>query len=143
MNPPPQNDERPDLSSLVSQAMEQGKSDEYLEALLGEAIESGAVEVSEAMVSTEGEVDTKTLLASLVNQSLANSGTDDVLASEATGNSEETEPRSHTVASGESLAGIALQYYGDATKFDAIFAANRDTIARPNLIRVGQVILIP
>ncbi len=137
--------EAPDLNSLISQAMEQGQSDEYLDALIVEAVDRGEIEVPDAMVSTEGEVDTKTLLASLVGQSLQVTSSDADLVSEASGQVEVAvaEPRNHTVESGESLAGIALQYYGDASRYETIFQANRDKIERPNLIRVGQVILIP
>ncbi len=141
--PAPQ-EQQTDLSSLIAQAMEEGQSDAYLEALIGEAVERGSIEVPEAMVSTEGEVDTETLLASLVSQSLQGTDADQALVSEATNISgEQPEPRRHTVVSGDSLAGIARRYYGDATKFDTIYEANRDTIERPSLIRVGQVILIP
>lgn len=142
--PVSQKEQMPDLSSLISQAMKEGQSDAYLEALIGEAVQDGTVEVPDAMVSTDGSVDTKTLLASLVSQSLKTTQKNDVLASEASGSSsEKAEQRSHTVVSGDSLAAIALRYYGDAGEFSKIFAANRNTIQRPNLIRVGQVILIP
>lgn len=137
--------EQADLSSLISQAMEAGESDAFLDALIVEAVERGTIEVPDAMVSAGGDVDTKTLLASLVGQSLQNDTEDKTLVAEATGGApeQEAEPRRHTVASGDSLAGIALQYYGDAAQYQTIFAANRATIERPSLIRVGQVILIP
>ncbi len=133
-----------DLSSIISQAMQEGQSDEYLNALIDEAVDRGELEVPEAMVSTEGNVDTQTLLASLVSESLQGTPENSVLRAEANGGSvAPSEPRRHEVVSGESLAGIALQYYGDATEFRTIFEANRDKIDRPNLIQVGQVLLIP
>lgn len=142
--PVAESEKKPDLSSLISQAMKEGQSDAYLEALIGEAVEEGTVKVPDAMVSTDGDVDTKTLLASLVQQSLSGSGADEAPAAEAgEASAEDAKPRHHTVASGDSLAAIALQYYDDASAYERIFAANRSTIARPNLIKVGQVILIP
>jgi nucleoid-associated protein YgaU len=141
--PEPQ-EKKGDLSSLIMQAMEEGQSDAYLEALLGEAVDQGTIDVPEAMVSTDGAVDTKTLLASLVSKSLDGATSESDLAKEATGAAEQSaEPRRHTVESGESLAGIALRYYGSAAQYETIFAANRDSISRPNLIRVGQIIVIP
>jgi LysM repeat protein len=46
--------------------------------------------------------------------------------------------RSHTVASGETLAGIARRY---GVTVGAVVSANR--IANPNLIRIGQVLAVP
>lgn len=138
-------EKKADIASLVTQALEEGQSDDYLAALVSEAAESGAIEVPDAMVSTDGEIDTKTLIASLVGKSMQETASDEALVTEASGGAaEETEePRRHTVASGESLAGIALRYYQDAQQFERIFEANRTIIDRPNLIRVGQIIVIP
>ena len=49
----------------------------------------------------------------------------------------------YTVAPGDTLSGIALDWYGDATQWPRIFAANMDQIADPNLIYPGQVFRIP
>ncbi len=47
----------------------------------------------------------------------------------------------HVVKSGESLALISRQYYGDTSKVAMIAAYNE--IENPNLIRVGQVLRLP
>jgi nucleoid-associated protein YgaU len=52
----------------------------------------------------------------------------------------------HTVAAGETLSHIALQYYGSAAKelWMRIYTANQAAIgADPNRIRAGQVLNIP
>ncbi|MFN4081178.1 MAG: LysM peptidoglycan-binding domain-containing protein [Saprospiraceae bacterium] len=49
----------------------------------------------------------------------------------------------HTVKKGESLSKIAQHYYGDMMKYKAIFDANRNQLDNPDLIEVGQVLLIP
>ncbi len=49
----------------------------------------------------------------------------------------------HTVTSGESLSKIAKHYYGDAMKYMAIFNANTDQLNNPDLIQVGQELVIP
>lgn len=49
----------------------------------------------------------------------------------------------HTVVSGDTLSGIARQFYGDANQWPRIFEANRDQIANPNLIFPGQVLRVP
>lgn len=52
----------------------------------------------------------------------------------------------HTVESGDTLSGIAQQYYNSQAreKWMAIYEANKEVIGdNPSLIRVGQVLKIP
>ncbi len=49
----------------------------------------------------------------------------------------------HTVKSGETLGKIAKQYYGDASKYQKIFAANSDILKNPDLIYPDQELIIP
>ena len=49
----------------------------------------------------------------------------------------------HTVTSGETLAKIAKQYYGNAMKYTAIFKANTNILKNPDFIQVGQELVIP
>jgi nucleoid-associated protein YgaU len=51
--------------------------------------------------------------------------------------------QSYTVQSGDSLSKIAKHVYGDASKWHAIFDANRDKIKNPDLIQPGQVLTLP
>lgn len=51
--------------------------------------------------------------------------------------------RTHTVVRGDTLSGIAKQYYGKANKYPAIFEANRDQLDDPDRIKPGQVLKIP
>ena len=51
--------------------------------------------------------------------------------------------RTHTVTPGESLSRISLAELGTTDRWGEIFALNRDTVARPELIEVGQVLDIP
>ena len=53
------------------------------------------------------------------------------------------EARYHTVVSGDWLSKIAKTYYGDATKFDVIFEANKPMLKDPDEIYPGQVLRIP
>lgn len=50
-------------------------------------------------------------------------------------------PRTHTVASGDTLFNIAKQYLGDGNRYLELAKANN--IANPDHIEVGQVITIP
>ena len=49
----------------------------------------------------------------------------------------------YTVVAGDTLGGIAQQFYGDQTQWSRIFEANRDQLSNPNLIFPGQVLCIP
>lgn len=49
----------------------------------------------------------------------------------------------HTVKSGETLGKIAKQYYGNASKYNAIFKANSDILKNPDLIHPDQELIIP
>lgn len=49
----------------------------------------------------------------------------------------------YTVKSGDYLKKIAKQVYGDETKWEIIYEANKDSIKNPNLIYKGQTLTIP
>jgi len=51
--------------------------------------------------------------------------------------------RTYKVQSGDSLSKIAKQFYGDASKYQRIFEANRDKLDNPDKIQVGQELTIP
>jgi len=56
----------------------------------------------------------------------------------------EAKPRVHKVVSGDTLSGIAKQYYGSSDKWNDIYQANKEVIGdNPNAIRVGQELTIP
>ncbi|CAN5230350.1 hypothetical protein BH20GEM2_BH20GEM2_08140 [soil metagenome] len=51
--------------------------------------------------------------------------------------------RTYTVVSGDSLSKIAEREYGDASKWHAIYEANKDKIDDPDLIYPGQEFTLP
>jgi nucleoid-associated protein YgaU len=51
--------------------------------------------------------------------------------------------RRHTVATGDTLAGLAERYYGDREKAEEIYSANRDLLSSPNELPAGTVLVIP
>lgn len=53
-----------------------------------------------------------------------------------------TAPTSYTIKKGDTLWGIAKRVYGDGSKYKKIVSAN-SSIKNPNLIYVGQVIVLP
>lgn len=55
----------------------------------------------------------------------------------------EPEATFYTVKKGDSLSKIAKEHYGDASRYPAIFEANRPMLKDPDLIYPGQVLRIP
>jgi nucleoid-associated protein YgaU len=51
--------------------------------------------------------------------------------------------RTHLVQPGETLTGIAAKEYKDRGKWRKIFEANRDLLATPQSVRVGQMLIVP
>jgi LysM repeat protein len=51
--------------------------------------------------------------------------------------------RIYEVVSGDNLSKIAKKFYGDANKYKKIFEANKDQLADPDKIKVGQKLKIP
>ena len=49
----------------------------------------------------------------------------------------------HTVTSGETLGKIAKQYYGNPMKYTSIFDANTNILKNPDVIQIGQELVIP
>lgn len=54
-----------------------------------------------------------------------------------------TADRKYTVKAGDTLSGIANQFYGNASLYNKIFEANRDKLSDANHIRPGQELVIP
>jgi nucleoid-associated protein YgaU len=51
--------------------------------------------------------------------------------------------QSYTVKSGDSLSKISKEFYGDPNEYMRIFYANRDKIKDPDMIQIGQQLIIP
>jgi nucleoid-associated protein YgaU len=51
--------------------------------------------------------------------------------------------KTYTVQAGDTLGKIAQELYGDGSRWNEIYEANKDQIADPNVIEVGQELKIP
>ncbi len=141
---------QPGLADLVSQALRQGQSDAYIDALLNGAARSGRIAVPGALVTAEGRVDTRILLQQLVSQAASATEAPTVLTAAAVAPSPVTRPASrtdspefYTVAAGDSLGSIAIRFYGNFDLYQTIFEANRGVLSSPDQIRAGQRLVIP
>lgn len=124
-----------------------------LEALLAKAAENGDIDVPDSIATADGKVDSQTLLFELVQRSLQGGSESEVAAAQEmrarafAASAAKTEVvagnRYYTVQAGDSLAYIALQFYGSTNAYETIFAANRAKVASPDQIKIGQRLLIP
>jgi nucleoid-associated protein YgaU len=51
--------------------------------------------------------------------------------------------QTYEVKSGDNLSKISKQFYGDSDEYMRIFYANRDQLKDPDMIKVGQKLVIP
>lgn len=147
--------ERQTLQSLIVAALRDGQSDEYIDSLVNEAAANGRVAVPEVMVTSDGRVDTSVLLSNLVTHAVIASGGEiplpDVNPMDNPGvevrvvqrAQDSVQARFYTVQAGDSLGAIAIKFYGRVDYFDRIYAANRQTLSSPDMIRTGQRLVIP
>jgi nucleoid-associated protein YgaU len=142
------------LELLVVQALQEGQSDSYIDLLLNEAALRGEIAVPRILVTANGRVDTHVLLASIVDEArIASGGAANPVPQEVSGDGIEVrvvqragdtgQYRFYTVNPGDSLGAIAARFYGSASRYMTIFEANRILLSSPDLLRVGQRLVIP
>lgn len=85
----------------------------------------------------------KSLCFAAVTAGTMLAGTGIASGQEATPSPERSPVSPHTVTAGESLSRISLVALGTTDRWGEIFALNRDILASPELIEVGQVLAIP
>lgn len=128
------------------------------EQFISDAAEDGVIAYGPSVVDGDGLVNGHIMLFDLVERALENGTLEeqaagrqmqqtavDLLAEVGTVGVavNAAGERYYTVETGDSLAYIALQFYGNTNDFSIIFNANRDVLSRPDLINVGQRLLIP
>jgi len=121
---------------------------------LMQAAEEGRIELPASLKTSDGNLDLDTLMFNMVQMSLANDGTPEgaeaaremsrkIFAASTVQSREVGGKRTYVVEPGDSLAYIALQFYGKPSAFQRIFDANRDTLQSPEKIQIGQRLIIP
>ncbi len=144
------------LELLVVKALQEGQSDKYINSIVNEAASAGTITVPQGLATSDGKVDTSVLLYAIITQAQIAAGgaapaVPDVPTGEgtsvvirtvqnATGPQQE---RIYTVGRGDSLGAIAVKFYGNVDKSGLIYDANRNVLASPNAIQVGQQLAIP
>ncbi len=108
----------------------------------GFEIENMSVRVDDDLATVSGKVEdqaTKEKVLLAVGNTEGIARVDDRLEVVAA----EPEAQFHTVVSGDTLGGIAKQYYDNAGKYPVIFEANKPMLTDPDKIYPGQVLRIP
>ena len=124
-----------------------------LENLLAKAAANGDIEVPDSIATSDGTVNSQTLLFDLVQRSLQGGTAKEVAAAQemrsrafaasAAKIDVIEEKRYYTIQSGDSLAYISLQFYDSINAYETIFEANWVKVASPDKIQIGQRLLIP
>ena len=120
------------LQELVSVAQTQGMTGQEIDQLIVQAVEHGTLIIPDILRTTNGQPDTMAMLATLVD---ATTPTALILIRDV-GNT-------YVVRPGDSLASIAVKYYGSTDAVNDIFWANKDRLSDPDQLRVGQTIFLP
>lgn len=120
------------LQELVSVALTQGMTGQEIDQLIVQAVDHGTLVIPNTLRTTNGQPNTMAMLATLVD---ATTPTTPTLTRDV-GNT-------YVVRPGDSLASIAVKYYGSTDAVNDIFWANKDRLSDPDQLRVGQTIFLP
>ena len=120
------------LQELVTVALTQGMTGQEIDQLIIQAVDHGTLIISDQMRTSDGRPDTMAMLATLVDTTTPVTPT----LSRNIGNT-------YVVRPGDSLASIAVKYYGSTDAVNNIFWANKDRLNDPDQLRVGQTIFLP
>ncbi len=122
--------------------------------LMLDAIARNEMKLSKALYTTAGAVDVETMMFNLVQASLLKDRTAvseeaaldmsrKIFAASPARSQTLNGLRYYAVQEGDSLAYIALQFYGRPAAFPRILEANPDILQSPDKIQTGQLIHIP
>ncbi len=134
-----------DKAATVSvEAVKKAKIDKMMAAVneLDLPVKDLSILINDDVVTVFGESETqvaKELVVLTLGNNTGISSVDDRI------NVVSPEPEAvfYEVQSGDSLSKIAKAHYGDATKYNTIFEANKPMLKDPNLIYPGQMLRIP
>ncbi len=131
-----------------------------LELLLASAAQADMIAFNASVRGSDGSYDGKIILYDLVERALINGNeaerrTGAQMQQEALALLGRNNPavaaaepasdggKTYRVQAGDSLAYIALQFYGNTNGYQRIFQANRDKLSSPDKIQIGQKLVIP
>lgn len=119
------------LQNLLVTTLSEGQSDAYINAALNAARVRGEFQTPKALLTVAGKIDTQALLTSLL------------VISQGAQTRAPSVNADHVLSSGDSLAGLALRYYGEPMAFAVIAEANAPLARGMSLALSGARIEIP
>ena len=120
------------LQELVSVALTQGITEQEIDQLIVQAVDHGTLIIPDTLRRSDGRPNAMAMLATLVD---ATTPTTPTLTRDV-GNT-------YVVRPGDSLASIAVKYYGSTDAVNDIFWANKDRLSDPDQLRVAETIFLP
>ena len=109
---------------------------------MGLEIEDAAFSIAGGKATIRGKVDTQEI-SEKVALTVGNVAGVETVDNQLEVVNPEPEAVFYTVVSGDYLSKIAKKHYGDASKYHAIFEANKPMLTDPDKIYPGQVLRIP
>ena len=113
----------------MSVALTQGMTGQEIDQLIVQAVDHGTLIIPDTLRIPKGQPDTMAMLTTLVDATTPTLTRD-------VGNT-------YVVRPDDSLASIAVKYYGSTAAVNDIFWTNKDRLSDPDLLRVGQTIFLP
>ena len=117
------------LQELVSVALTLGMTGQEIDQLIVQNVDHGTLIIPDTLRIPKGQPETMAMLATLVDATTPTLTRD-------VGNT-------YVMRSGDSLALIAVKYYGSTDAVNDIFWPNEDRLSDPDQFRVGQTIFLP
>ena len=120
------------LQELVSVALTQVMTAQEIDQLIVQVGDHGTLIIPDTLRTPNGQPDTMSMLATLVDTTNPTTPT----LTRDVGNT-------YVVRPGDSLASIAVKYYGSTDAVNDISLYNKDRLSDPDQLRVGQTIFLP
>ena len=117
------------LQELLSVALTQGMTGQEIDQLIVQAVDHGTLIIPDTLRRSDGRPNAMAMLV------YATTPTTPTLTRDV-GNI-------YVVRQGNSLASIAVKYYGSTDAVNDIFWANKYRLSDPDQLRVGQTIFLP
>ena len=119
------------LEPLIASALSQGMTGEEIDFLIVQAVQSGLIKVPAQMMRLDGSVDTRAVLATLVQIPSPAPKVERPLGN------------TYIVRPGDTLAIIAQRYYGTRDAVNDIYWAKKDRLPNPDALNIGQTLFLP
>lgn len=134
------------FATLIGDALKNGTADAELTASVITLAAAGEIAIPAGLVTADGQIDTATFLKAIVTTAvLVTEGTDPVVPDLSNDPAAviSVNGYDYTITPTDSLAAIAVKFYGDIGQTSRLIQANPIALARPAQMTAGTTISIP